>query len=242
MRVVDEFIRTGDVLFRWRSYLPLLLIPSFLASFVGATYLLNSHTLDLVWEIACLFLSMTGLAIRAFTVGTAPHGTSGRNTRHQRAEVLNTTGPYSVLRHPLYVANSLIALGLACFSRTWFLPIIVSLTAFLYHERIAAREEEYLEDKFGEAFRAWAAKVPAMIPRFTNYVAPSLQFNWQKAVRQECYGVFVIGAGFFVLELTQDFVVHGRLVLDPVWTAIFLASTLFFTAVLTLKKRGLLRG
>jgi protein-S-isoprenylcysteine O-methyltransferase Ste14 len=241
MRVVDHLTHTGDALFRWRSYLPLLLVPAFIASFVSATYLLDSHLLDLVWELGCFLLSMAGLAIRVVTVGTAPHGTSGRNTRRQRAEVLNTTGPYAVVRHPLYVANGLIALGLACFSRTWFLPVIVSLAAFLYYERIAAREEEYLDARFGEAFRRWAARVPAMIPRFANYTAPARPFDWRKAARQECHGLFVIGVGFFALEVTQDFVVHGQLMVDPVWSALAIATTMISTTAWVLKRRGFLR-
>ena len=40
----------------------------------------------------------------------------------------------------------LMALGLALFPGIWYLPIILVLTAFLYYERIAIREEAFLAD------------------------------------------------------------------------------------------------
>lgn len=240
MRILDHLPRTGEFLFRWRSYLPLLLIPMFLGSFIGATYPFDSHAVDLAWELGCFFFSMTGLALRGYVVGTAPRGTSGRNTRAQKALLLRTTGPYSVVRHPLYVANALIALGMASFSRTWFLPVIVTLAALVYYERIATREEKFLEERFGDEFRRWVTRVPAMVPTFSSYEPSASPFVWRKAVRQECFGVAIVGGSFFLMELVQDLAVNGRLMLDPVWTVIFVLSMLLFTVTWILRKRGLL--
>ena len=237
MKVVEHFTRAGDVLFRWRSHLPLVLLPLFVASFIGFHYPYDSHAFDLAWEIGCFVLSMAGLAVRMFTVGTAPRGTSGRNTRAQKAEVLNTTGPYSVVRHPLYVGNYLIALGLSFFSRTWFLPVIVSLATLVYYERIAAREEEFLEQKFGEEFRIWAARVPAVIPNVRHYLPPALPFSWGKALGREFHGLFAITTGFFVLDVMEDFWVTGGLHFDPLWTSVFILSAFFLAVMRTLKKR-----
>lgn len=242
MKLLDHFSRSGDLFFRWRSYLPLLLLPVFVASFIGARYPFDSHLLDLVWEVACFLFSLAGLAIRVFTVGSAPRGTSGRNTREQKAEILNTTGAYSVVRHPLYLGNYLVALGMSFFSRTWFLPIIVSLTALLYYERIAVREEEYLERKFGEEFRRWAAEVPAMMPNLRNYQPPVLPFSWMKALGREFYGIFIVTTSFFILDVIQEFAITGRLAFDTVWASVFVLSAFFFVTMWTLKKRtGLLR-
>jgi len=180
---------------------------------------------------------MAGLAVRMFTVGTAPHGTSGRNTRAQKAEALNTTGAYSLVRHPLYVGNYLIALGLSFFSRTWFLPVIISLASLVYYERIAAREEEFLEEKFGEEFQIWASRVPAVIPSFRDYVPPALPFSWGKALGQEFYGLFAITTAFFVLDVMEGFWATGRINFDPLWSSVFVLSALFFAVMRTLKKR-----
>ena len=51
--------------------------------------------------------------MRFYTVGTTPKETSGRNTNQQVAAVLNSTGMYSMLRHPLYLGNYLIWVGLS---------------------------------------------------------------------------------------------------------------------------------
>ncbi len=237
MRLADRFSATGDMLFRWRSWLPLLLLPLFLASFPGLGYPGGSHRLDLVWELACFSVSALGMAVRLLTTGTAPRGTSGRNTREQKAIVLNMTGPYSIVRHPLYVGNYLIGLGMSLFTRTWFLPIIVSLAALLYYERIAAREEQFLESRFGDAFRAWAARVPAVLPRPWTWRPPALPFSWARALDGEFYAVGELTVAFFFLDILEDWAVHGGLTLDPVWTIVAVAGALFFAVMWVRKKR-----
>ena len=57
-------------------------------------------------------MSFFGLGIRVFTVGFTPKNTSGRNTAEQIADVLNTSGIYSMVRHPLYVGNFFMWLGI----------------------------------------------------------------------------------------------------------------------------------
>ena len=237
MKLADHFRRSGDLLFGRRSYLPLLLVPLFVVSFVGFRYPFESHTFDLAWEIGCFLIAVAGLAIRIFTIGTVPRGTSGRNTRAQRARALNTTGAYSVVRHPLYLSNYLIALGLSCFSRTWYLPIIISLVALVYYERIASREEAYLEDTFGESFRQWAARVPAIVPALGQYEPPAMAFNWRRALSREFYGVSAVTTSVFVLDVIQDVAVTGRITFDPVWTTVGVLGGLFFCVMRTLKKR-----
>src|SRR5262245_26050620 len=100
--------RQGIWLFRWRSYLPLALIPfAVWALSLNKTYFAGSKSLDSLYEIACLCISLIGLGIRFVVHGYALEGTSGRNTREQIADNLNTTGLYSLVRHPLYLGNIL---------------------------------------------------------------------------------------------------------------------------------------
>jgi protein-S-isoprenylcysteine O-methyltransferase Ste14 len=238
MRLADHFTGTGAFFFRWRSFMPLLLVPAFVASFFGPRIPVGSPALTLAWEIGCLLIAVLGVGIRLVVSGTAPRGTSGRNTREQKADVLNTTGSYSLVRHPLYVGNYLIALGLSGFPRTWFLPVIVTLATLLYYERIAAREEQYLEGKFGDAFRRWATEIPAALPTFTHYRPPAHAFRWRVALAREFYAIFLVSAVFFVLDGLDTYVATGSPRPHAVWTVIFLAGAVFFVVMRALKKRG----
>ena len=195
------------MLFRWRSYMPLVLVPLFVLSVADdrapTPFGMGSRSVSLV--------ALSGLLVRALVVGTAPHGTSARGTRRPTAESLSTRGAYSIVRHPLYVANTLVALGCALLSGTWYLPMIVLLLSFIYHERIAAREEAFLQTTFGDSFRAWASDVPAMIPSFGRYQPPEVPFQARRVIVQESHGLCAIGTAFLVLDTIEDSVRLGVL-------------------------------
>jgi len=82
-----------------------------------------------------------GLFIRAYAVGHTPANTSGRNTKEQLADELNTTGIYSMVRHPLYLGNFFMWLGAAVLTKNgWFIVAFI-LLYWIYYERIMFAEE-----------------------------------------------------------------------------------------------------
>ena len=231
--IAEELPTTGDALFRRRSYMPLVLVPLFVLSLFD-----DRAPTPLAWELACFAVAVCGLCVRGFVVGTAPHGASTRGTRRPTADSLSTRGAYSIVRHPLYLANTLVALGCALLSGTWYLPLIVVLLSFIYHERIAAREEAFLQNAFGDSFRAWASEVPAMIPAFGRYQPSNVPFQLQKVIVQESHGLCAIGTAFLVLDTIEDSVRLGSFQVDPAWLAIFVATSIPFLIVVIVKQSG----
>lgn len=229
--IAEELATTGDVLFRWRSYAPLALVPLFVLTLAD-----EREPTPYAWELLCFVVAFSGLLLRAFVVGTAPQGTSTRGTRRPTADSLSTLGAYSIVRHPLYVANTLIALGCSLLSGTWYLPLIVVLLSFIYHERIAAREEAFLQSAFGDRFRAWAAEVPAMIPALGNYRPAAVPFQLRKVAMQESHGLCAIGTAFLVLDTVEDSARLGYFHVDVRWLALFMATLIPFLVVLVVKK------
>lgn len=72
---------------------------------------------------------------------------------------LVTDGLYRYSRNPIYVGLAAIYLGLALLAGSWWgfilLPVIVGIVRHV----VIAREEAYLERKFGDAYRAYKARV-----------------------------------------------------------------------------------
>jgi protein-S-isoprenylcysteine O-methyltransferase Ste14 len=238
MALREELERAGNWLFRWRSYIPLLLIVPTLVAMHHPEYLAQDRAGNDAWAVFCLAVSLCGLGIRVVTVGHVPQRTSGRNTRDgQIAEVLNTTGVYSLVRHPLYLGNFTIWIGISLFCRLWWLTAIFALAFWIYYERIMFAEEEFLRRKFGEAYLAWADSTPAFLPRFTGWKRPDLPFSLRTVLRREYPGLFGICASFFALEAYQRVVIQGQWRPNPLWTGIFLAGLVLFLTLRTLKRK-----
>ena len=229
--------RSGEWLFRHRSYLPLLLLIPFLVSLRGFQFPEGGRSLDRLWEGLCFSVSLLGLGVRVFTVGYAPSGTSGRSTGRPYAHELNETGIYSVVRHPLYLGNYFMWIGVMMLSRTLWLPLPVTLAFWLYYERICYAEEALLQDRFGERFEAWAAVTPAFFPALDRWVSPSESFSAMTALRRERSGAFGLVAAFALADTLEETWVRGRLAIDPMWLVAFLVAALLFTILRTLQHR-----
>ena len=150
MKLEKKLVSTGYWLFRWRSYFPIVIILIFIPAMAKYEYVGGDREMTTIWGLFSLFVGLLGLFFRILVVGHTPQNTSGRNTREQIAEVLNTTGWYSVVRHPLYLANYLMGLGIALFPFVWWMPVIYTLSFALYYERIMLAEDDFISDKFGE--------------------------------------------------------------------------------------------
>lgn len=73
---------------------------------------------------------------------------------------LVTDGVFGHTRNPLYVGVSVALCGLALiFDLDWILLLIVP-SFVLLHFAVVRREERYLEQKFGDAYRHYKARVP----------------------------------------------------------------------------------
>jgi len=237
MALQEEFEKTGEYFFRWRSYLPLFMAVLFIPALAQFRYSFASRGLDLAWDGGCLALALLGQVIRFFTVGFVPRGTSGRNTRGQVAEVLNTTGMYAVVRNPLYLGNLIIWFGLSLFMKSLWFSTIVMLFFAVFYERIIMREEAFLREKFGDAFMQWAAATPAIMPKFKNWRPPSLPFSWKSAINREYGTFFAIITTFTVLEVLAGLFNSRQLTLDAVWLKLFIFSGVLYLTIRYLKKK-----
>ena len=186
MTLTDRLAQQGRWLFALRSVVPLVLLPVVVLampeSWQTEVWLGPAGALAVQWlgvGVAC-----AGVMIRCAAVGFAPDGTSSRDTHRLRAPALNTTGMYSVVRHPLYLGNALMWLGVAMSLRVWWLVVIVALVYWIYIERVMLVEEAFLRQTFGATFETWAARTPAFAPRFSHWMRPTVSFSWRRVLSE----------------------------------------------------------
>ncbi|MFP4470570.1 MAG: methyltransferase family protein [Bacteroidales bacterium] len=206
MALIHSFEKSGNYLFRNRSNIPVILwVLAIPVIYFTDTAHIPENLKHIILAIA-IFLSAAGFVIRAITIGTTPAGTSGRNTREgQVAEQLNTSGIYSTIRHPLYLGNYLMWIGIVVFTYNLYFVIIVSLAYWLYYERIMFAEERFLEKKFGKTYLDWSLTAPAFIPSFKNYRKSRISFSLKSVFRREYSGLLATVFGFVFVDNLRYF-------------------------------------
>lgn len=236
MGLVHEFENTGNWLFKRRSWLPVVLV----VAGIIIMYLVNRQAIifDMRNELIFLGISLLGEAIRIVTVGFTPKNTSGRNTENgQLADELNTTGIYSVIRHPLYLGNFFMWLGPVLFLRSGWFTVIFCLIYWLYYERIMFAEEQFLRRKFGEAYDLWSMKVSPFIPFTFNYIPPKLPFSLRNILKREYNSFFNIFLIFTLLDLFRNYFLSRRIYLTPMWIYLVIGSAIIWIVIRTIHKK-----
>ncbi len=237
MALIEELEETGNWLFRWRSYLPLLMIALYIVAMWEGEYTPSHGSFDTVWGLVCLAVGLSGLWVRAITIGRTPRGTSGRNTDEQIAESLNTTGIYSAVRHPLYFGNFLMGLGLALYAHVWWLLLLYILIFWLYYERIMFAEEAFLRRKFGDVYLEWSKTTPAFIPRFRGWRESSLPFSMRNVLKREYNGFFALVLTMVILHVAGNFIAERTFRVELLWQIILGVSFVIWITLRTLKKK-----
>jgi protein-S-isoprenylcysteine O-methyltransferase Ste14 len=75
------------------------------------------------------------------------------------------TGPYRVVRNPMYLGVGSIVVGEAIVFGSWSLLGYVAILGLAWHLFVVAYEEPALERRFGDAYRMYRARVPRWVPR-----------------------------------------------------------------------------
>jgi protein-S-isoprenylcysteine O-methyltransferase Ste14 len=232
--------RSGNWLFKRRSYFPIIFI-----IFGILWYIKNLHFYQLYsdddpihpWWVDFLFLCVGffGLGIRIFTVAFTPKGTSGRNTGEgQIAEQLNTSGIYSIVRHPLYLGNFFMWLAPLLIILDISLTIWFCLFFWITYRNIMFAEEQFLKRKFGQEFLDWADKTPAFFPKFSLYKKANLPFSLKNVLKREYNSFFSLVFTMTLIRFIGIAVTTKQF--DMPWIIIISSAFVIFISLKILKK------
>jgi protein-S-isoprenylcysteine O-methyltransferase Ste14 len=125
-------------------------------------------------------------------------------TRSERLGPLVATGPFAIVRNPLYLGNGALWVGFALLAgMPWMVPIVICTLALEYHA-IVRWEEQMLEARWGEPYRRYLAKVPRWIPRPTlRKIDDRPVGSWKDTLFSERGTLLAIAAGTLLLWIKQ---------------------------------------
>jgi protein-S-isoprenylcysteine O-methyltransferase Ste14 len=109
--------------------------------------------LDTGFVILGLALALAGQIFRIWAAGFI----------HKNKQ-LATTGPYALVRHPLYLGNFLIMIGFTIASANLYVTLAVAVFWLIWYPAAIAYEDTKLERIFEDEWRAWSKNIRAVIP------------------------------------------------------------------------------
>jgi protein-S-isoprenylcysteine O-methyltransferase Ste14 len=196
--------KLGNQFFKYRGQIPALFF--LLAFFLMHYFPVQNKWLDQSNTLIAVSLVILGHLIRALAVGKRAAHTSGRNRDEQVAEALNSTGIYSMVRHPLYLGNITTYMGWVVFTGIdWLIPAM--LIGFLFYYRfIIYAEEQFLTRKFGQDYLDWKSATPLLLPAFWKFKANPQPFSFKTVLENEYSGIAASMTTAWVLLAFQWYV------------------------------------
>jgi protein-S-isoprenylcysteine O-methyltransferase Ste14 len=182
--------------------LPIALIPC-----VITTSIPEHSLLDFAMESAGYMLLMAGVGLRLWS--TLYIGS-------RKSRELTRQGPYSMCRNPLYLGTCAIVIGVALL---FINPIMLLAILVLFVPATILtinKEDQHLEEIFGEDYRNYRRQVPRLWPSFRHYVSPEhLDISTSTITRAA-----IESSGILLVPLAEDMiqVLHSYNWLPVLWT------------------------
>lgn len=227
-------LQAGSFLFKYRSLTPVPLIIVIFIFFKPVDLGKNIFTIHL----SGLVISLFGQIIRIVTVVHSSFGTSGRES-YLRADSLNVTGIYSIVRNPLYIGNFFILNGLLVFYSNVLAILIFDIFFVIQYYFIIISEEKFLKDKYEESYDQYCKDVVRIFPVFKNYKKSDLKFNFKKLIFREKDSIFNMFIMFVLIMIYKEKIIKGSIG-DSIYIYISLGIILIFSYLIVniLKKRN----
>ncbi len=145
-----------------------------------------SHYQKETW-IAGFVLALAGFTIRAWAAGHIE-----KNVK------LTTSGPYSLVRHPLYLGSFLVMVGMGVGGALWWLLVCYFPIFFYIHTLAALEEERLLAVRFGTEYQLYASRTPRFVPRSFRFTSSEGKWSLRRFTGNREYHLAIVVIFYFI--------------------------------------------
>jgi protein-S-isoprenylcysteine O-methyltransferase Ste14 len=213
----------------------IIFIAVILIAFFPALFLRNAAkgVYDGMAEIFGIAFILLGQLLRVSSRGY-------KSEYSKEGNLLIQSGPYAVVRNPMYLGILLIGLGIVAMLFKWWVACIFLLVFIIRYLMLVFKEENKLMGLFGQAYRDYCNKVPRILPSIAKIARTDvaqympLRLSWLKKEIGTISAV-LLTAVFF--ESWEDIKNEGLAAYFKEAAAIIVVIALFIILVVYLSKK-----
>ncbi|MGI4756870.1 MAG: methyltransferase family protein [Janthinobacterium lividum] len=137
--------------------------------------------------VVMILFGAVGAGLR--TWGAAYLGASTVQRGGMVSDRMVADGPYRYVRNPLYLGTLIHSVALAFLMRP-DAAVVVMVLLTIVQLRLIGREEPYLQERQGDVYRDYLARVPRLLPSLRPRTAAGTnRADWKQGILSEIYGL-----------------------------------------------------
>ncbi len=183
----------------------------------------KSRGLDDTMDFLAVLLILQGIFLRMTARGH-------KKEFSQQGKGLVSTGPYSIVRNPMYLGTYLIGCGFVLLLWPWWAVFVFSLAFYGRFRKQIMLEEDFLGKTFGENYRDYCRRVPRLFPTWESLwnMKTKEVFPWEQAwTTKEKRAIPPALLGIMILETFQQQVIFKHIDILSTLIVVALASAVF---------------
>ncbi|MBN1405437.1 MAG: isoprenylcysteine carboxylmethyltransferase family protein [Candidatus Omnitrophica bacterium] len=169
--------------------------------------------------MAGIWFILAGLLLRVWANGYAI-----------KLEKLTTSGPYAIVRHPLYLGTVLLTAGFVIMLNLYYFGFLFLIIMAAVYYNTVKKEEKMLEQKFKNEYIDYVKHVPAIIPTIFPYrKGEKWPFSFKRLIKSQEYKLFIwMLVLVIVFHLKEEFFIERETVDAKILWLIIIAFMLGF--------------
>ncbi len=135
-----------------------------------------------------------------------------KKAHSEMSGVLVVSGPYKLVRNPMYLGSFLMGTGFILIVWPWWAFILFAVLFYLRFKKQIEKEEKYLNEKFGREYVIFKEQVPRLFPSRRTFRKAAVRevFPFDLAwTTKEKWGLAGWPAAALLLEMLQENIVYG---------------------------------
>jgi protein-S-isoprenylcysteine O-methyltransferase Ste14 len=196
---VVRYLADLDPKRKWERYLQIvLLICAAAAIWRSGADLQNGwgKLPEEIWEAASLAFIIMGVALRLVAFGFVDENAP--------SVMLQTSGVYSIVRHPVLMSDALIAAGLMFGTQVWWFIALGAVVLPAYYWLAVRTRDEETARHLGAIVAWWRAETPAFSTDLSRWDSGRTVFLLRTALERALPSMLVSSALALALEVLHD--------------------------------------